>query len=64
MNPIVVNIFKQDCHGIDHWRVMREDGRKIFGRIATDFPSKETAVNSVLSEFRRNGFEQPEIRIK
>lgn len=51
---IKVSIYEQDLFGTVHWRVMRDDGRLIFDRFQTDFPSREEAVSACQGEFRRN----------
>ena len=50
---IRVSIYEQEMFGTVHWRVMRDDGRLIFDRFQTDFPSREEALSAVQGEFRR-----------
>lgn len=48
-----VSVYEQECWGVIHWRVMRDDGQLIFGRHQTDFPAEQEAVAAITGEFRR-----------
>jgi hypothetical protein len=48
-----VSVYEQELFGATHWRVMRDDGRLIFDRHQTDFPSEQEAIAAIAGEFRR-----------
>ena len=58
-----VSVFEQECFGVIHYRVMRDDGRLIFDRHQTDFPSESEAVDAILGEFRRKQLGQVRVRV-
>jgi len=59
---ISVNVYEQEMFGSTHFRVMRDDGRLIFGRHALDFQSREEASAAIRGEFRRNQLGAGQIR--
>lgn len=59
----IVSVYRQDCCGRIHYRVMRDDGQRIFERHMTDFESKDEAVSAIEGEFRRKKLGHPQIRI-
>ena len=58
-----VTIYQQECHGQEHWRVVRDDGYRIFDRLQTDFPAEDEAIMAVRGEARRHKLEPVQIRI-
>ena len=64
MNAVTkVSIYEQEMFGATHWRVMRDDGRLIFDRHQTDFPSEDEAVQAIAGEFRRKQLGEVEATI-
>lgn len=59
-----VTIYEQELFGKIHYRVMRDDGQRIFDRIHTDFDSESEAVECVLSEFRRKKLGMVRVHVK
>lgn len=51
---IKVSVYEQELFGTVHWRVMRDDGRLIFDRHQTDFPSRDEAIQAIDGDACRN----------
>ena len=50
-----IRIYEQDLFGVPQYRVMRDGTGLVFGRIMTDFQSREEAELLVHAHLRRTG---------
>ena len=50
---VTVAVYEQEFFGEHHFRVMRRDGRLIFGEFQTGFPTEADALAAIRGVFRR-----------
>lgn len=59
-----ITVYEQDCWGKTHWRVMRDDGQRIFDCHHLDFPTLEEATAAIEGECRRKKLGEAKINVK
>lgn len=59
-----VSVYEQTCHGRVQYRVMRDDGQRIFERIMTDFDTEDEALAAIQGEFRRKRLGAVRVRVR